>query len=290
MSLRLFLILPLFGVAFLLLMSFLGSIHPIGDSLAVFRLPLAISLAVLALLFHRHTLLTIMGVLLAFASSATVIWAYQVPATTQKHDLTIYQKNLSFKAGDRTDLLKDIQSLQPDVITLQEVHARHLPLIETLKEKYPQHIVCPFAAIGAVAVLSRLPLSTQASNCQVGLGVAALHLQGPKGSFWVTSVHQHWPWPFHQTSQAQQIIPLLFKLPGPKIIAGDFNMVPWSHNLTQYTTSTNTRIAGPYDASFMLKGSYAMRIDHVLAPKGGTTSLRPYFGSDHFGLFAHVNL
>ncbi|KZK83962.1 Endonuclease/Exonuclease/phosphatase family protein [Pseudovibrio sp. W64] len=278
------------GVTSLLLISFLGIIHPIGDSLSVLRLPLAVLLAILTLFSYRQPKLMIIGFLVAIISSATVLWAYQGVRVPENYDLAVYQKNLSFRAGDRMDVLNDILMLQPEVITLQEVHKRHLPLINSLKKQYPYHIVCPFTAVGAVAVLSRLPLASDAYRCEIGLGIAALHIQSSEGPLWVVSIHQHWPWPFPQETQAGKIISILSELDGLKMIAGDFNMVPWSHNLDEYTDATDTQLAGPFEASFLFKGTYAMRIDHVLAPKGGKTFLRPYYGSDHHGLFARVDL
>ncbi|MGH0001805.1 endonuclease/exonuclease/phosphatase family protein [Pseudovibrio ascidiaceicola] len=278
------------GVTILLLVSFLGIIHPVGDSLSVVRLPLAILLAVLTLFSYRQPTLMIAGFIVAIVSSASVLWAYHGQSIPKNSDMSVYQKNLSFRPGDRSDILNDILMLKPDVITFQEVHKRHLPLINTLKKHYPHHIVCPFAAVGAVAVLSRMPLASDAYRCKIGLGIAALHVQSPEGPLWVVSIHQHWPWPFQQDDQAEQIIPLLADLDGLKLIAGDFNMVPWSHNLDEYADATNTQLAGPFKASFLFKGTYAMRIDHVLAPKGGKTFLRPCYGSDHNGIFARVDL
>ncbi|MFS8183073.1 Uncharacterized conserved protein YafD, endonuclease/exonuclease/phosphatase (EEP) superfamily [Pseudovibrio denitrificans] len=285
-----FMRLSIIGVILLLLMSFLGMVHPLGDSLSVFRLPLAVLLAVLTLFCYRQPTMMITGVIIAIFSSATVLWAYQGESVPNSYDLTVYQKNLSFRPGDRVDVLEDILMLKPDVITMQEVHKRHLPLINALKENYPYHIVCPFTAVGAVAVLSRLPLATDSFRCEIGLGIAALHIQSKEGPLWVVSIHQHWPWPFYQENQAEQIIPILSELKGLKLVAGDFNMVPWSHIMGQYTEVTNTQMAGPFKASFLFKGTYAMRIDHVLAPKGGQTFLRPYYGSDHHGLYAQVDL
>ena len=280
----------LYGAATLLLLSFLGMVHPIGDSLAVFRLPLAAFLAVLAVICFRRRVAIVVGLLVAAASGASVLWAYSAPDDQQRATLTVYQKNLSFRPGDRSALLDDLRALQPDLITLQEVHERHLPLIELLSDLYPNRAVCSFAAVGGVAILSRLPLASDDVRCESGLGIVALPVQSDQGPLWAVSVHQHWPWPHHQEAQARRIIAVLDELDGPKVMAGDFNMVAWSYNLKRYAETTATLLAGPFDASFELEGLLGIRIDHVLAPKGGKTRLRPYFGSDHRGLFAEVAL
>lgn len=265
--------------------SFAGAWHPLGDSLAVFRLPIAAALALVVIWSGWPALLRWLVAALCIAAMGQIVAARhlsQLPGS-----LAVYQKNLLFK-NTRTDaFLAEIAATDPDVITLQEVSTRHAAMLDALRDTYPNRIVCPFTRWASVAVLSRLPV--EGRICLRGQGFAGLEVQSDAGPVWVTSLHLHWPWPHSQPVQRAALLPVLSELDAPVVIGGDFNMVPWSHSLRQVQAATGTQRAGPVFASVVKRGA-PLPIDHVLAPGGGLAEKRPLLGSDHHGILARVHL
>jgi endonuclease/exonuclease/phosphatase (EEP) superfamily protein YafD len=203
--------------------------------------------------------------------------------------LHLYQKNMLFKNDDLAGLQADIRQANLDVVTLQEVSRVNEGMLTELSDVLPHQVLCPFSAIGGVAVLTRLvPITGQVRCAQ---GVAAIRVEGPEGPLWLVSVHLHWPWPYRQAEQLHTLLPLFAELEGPVVIAGDFNMVRWSAALSQVRAAARVQNAGPVRASYAGFGPLALLpIDQVLAPQGGRVRLRPELGSDHRGMLADLHV
>lgn len=268
---------------------YLGWLHPLGDSLAVGR-----SFAVFAVLLTA-VLANLAGMRFAsFAASLfamicglQVLLAYQLPGPPGR--LAIYQKNLMFKNAALAEVEADIRAANPLAIALQEVSEPNLVLLQALAETYPSQQLCPGGAVGGTAVASRLPMVEGTGFCAPGL--AAMQVSTEAGSFWLVSLHLHWPWPFEQAEQVKTLLPVLAKLEGPVIMAGDFNMVVWAHSVRQLAEVTRTKSAGPTAGTYLgFDPLHRLPIDHVFAPLGGRVSLRPALGSDHLGVLALVEL
>lgn len=279
----------------LLLGSNLGAIHPLGDSLAVFRGPLAALGVVSALLLAQRG----EKPLAAFAS-ALVLWsAYTVLAPRLEFSAALdapythYQKNMMFKMPSTTPLYDDILEQAPDFISLQEVSRKNLPILASLAAQYPAQLFCPFAAVGGVAVVSRWPLVAGSKRCNARSGMVAMQVETPDGPVWVVSLHLHWPYPMGQAAQVRALLSQLMALDGPIVLGGDFNMVPWSYTLRAITAATSTRRIGVPHYTLPLKNLYSLPIDHVLVNakiNPADTSKRPLLGSDHYGVLARFHL
>lgn len=273
-----------------LLAGFLGRLHPAGDSFAVFRLPLAAALALVALLslLAGARRMGAGGLALAALAAAPVLWAMLGPVP-EGGDLRLYQKNMLFRNDDLAGLEADIREADPDVITLQEVSPANGALLEALSDGWPHQVSCPFARVGGTAIATRLAPIPGRTICARGL--AAIEVEGPLGPLWLVSVHLHWPWPYGQAAQLETLLPVFDQMEAPVVMAGDFNMVPWSDALAALRWAAGVDHAGP------VRGTYTgfdpwlrLPIDHVLAPAGGRVRLRPALGSDHLGLSAILRL
>jgi len=286
------LLLPMVLIPLLLLLaSHFGAYHPLGDSLAVFRGPIALASAIAAILLLRRG-----ARMLALMAGGLVVWsAYTVLAPRldftagQQTPYVLYQKNTLFKAATTQAMLDDILEQAPDFVTLQEVSRRNRALLTNLKPHYPTQLFCPFKAVGGVALAARWPMVAGSRRCIAGSGMAAMQVETPDGAVWVVSLHLNWPYPMEQAAQLRKLVPLLKALKGPLVLGGDFNMVPWSHTMRAITEATNTRRIGVPQYSLPLKGLYTLPIDHVLAPdnsRAAFTSKRPMLGSDHYGVLA----
>jgi endonuclease/exonuclease/phosphatase (EEP) superfamily protein YafD len=275
------------GILILLLAAgYAGALHSAADSFAVFRPQIVVALTLVALVAlcvgaRRPAAL---GAVLAGIGGLPIIIAYAwSPEAGQ--GLYLYQKNMLFINDDLPGLQADIRAANPAILTLQEVSDRNRPMLASLADILPHQIHCPFKAVGGTAIATNLPPTPAAQICEPGL--SAMQVTGPDGSLWIVSIHLHWPWPFGQKAQVDALIPVLERLDGPVVIAGDFNMVPWSHTLHRFTAASRTRLTGPLRGTWPGFGPLAtLPIDHVMAPDGGTITLRPLAGSDHHGLLA----
>lgn len=269
---------------------YLGGLHPMGDSLAVFRAQGAVLLALLSLfaLVLRAATAGRLGLLLAAVAGLPLLWAYWGPEPAGA-GLRLYQKNMLFRNGDLAGLEADIRAASPDVLTLQEVSEPNRALLQAVADVLPHQLGCPFAAVGGPAVATRLTPVPGRGVC--GPGLAAMQVQGPGGPLWLVSVHLHWPWPQGQAAQVADLLPLLRAMDGPVLMAGDFNMVGWSHALATLRAATRTVESGPAQDTYTGFAPWlVLPIDHVMSPGGGRLELRPGLGSDHLGLLADLAL
>ncbi|MEO0772713.1 MAG: endonuclease/exonuclease/phosphatase family protein [Pseudomonadota bacterium] len=265
-------------------MSFLGALHPVGDSLAVFRVVIAGGLILLALMARGAWRLMLVGAGLAGIVSAAVHkWPGASPSPGSNYAV-LYQKNVFHQNTDLMALAEDILVSNAQVVTLQEMAPQNDPLLARLQDAYPYQHLCRFSR-GGTAVLSRVkPLSV--APCQKDYAMARITVDlGVGHPVDVMSVHLAWPFPDVQPVQVQDLLSDLQALDRPVLIGGDFNMVPWSHTLSSVARASGSRRVGAAQTTFKI-GPLPISIDHVFAPDGGTTERRALLGSDHFGLRA----
>lgn len=294
---RYFLIFPTCVFGLLLIGSYLGALHPLGDSLAVFRWHFAFWLMVGALtgaIFWRGERVWWLLLALSGAWIAAGIWFYGLKiGTASNFDLIAYQKNMSFRMLDTGPLQQDILALRADIVTLQEVDAENRSLFSDLAESHPSQAYCDFAGVGGVAIASSLPRTDAGPICIEGEGMVALQVETAYGPLWIVSLHLHWPFPYGQAAQVERLLPQLNGLEGPVLVAGDFNMVPWAHTVRSIEGATNTQRAGHLLYTLPMKqGRISLPIDHVLVPGETATEIRrrPLLGSDHYGVLARFTM
>jgi len=281
---------------FVLVASHLGALHPLGDSLAVFRGVLAIvgAVAVLVLLLQRRWMLAVLGAGLVLWSAYTVVMPRFEFSAALDAPYALYQKNMSFRMPDTGPLAADILQQAPDFVTLEEVDRENIALLAALQPDYPAQAFCPFMNVGGVAVASRWPKVRGSDVCLQGQGMVAMQVETPDGPLWLVALHLHWPFPHRQAEQVRQLETALKALEGPVVLGGDFNMVPWSHTMHAITAATRTRRIGAPKYTFPLfDGLYTLPIDHVLVnanARPAETWRRPQLGSDHYGVLARFYL
>ncbi len=278
------------GLSFAALgMSFLGALHPVGDSLAVFRAWLCIMAMTLALFLPvaRRWRMALVG--LGAAGIATVGWQKMPSASPSlgPNFTVVYQKNVFHQNTDLVALADDIRASDAHFVTLQEMSVSNDPLLDLLKEEYPYQHLCRFQSRGGTAVLSRVrPVNV--APCQDVYAMARMTVDlGLDRPVEVLSVHLAWPFPGVQPHQLDHLLDDLKAMDNPVLIGGDFNMVPWSNALSSVARASGTRRVGSAKTTFKI-GALPISIDHIFAPDGGTTQRRPLLGSDHFGLRATV--
>jgi len=272
---------------------YLGWLHPLGDSLSVGRGVASAAVLVLAVFasFAGLRMAAFVSMLLALLTGGQVLLAYSWPGLPGTY--TVYQKNVLFKNAELPALAADIRATNPAIITLQEVLPKNRAWMETLQDAWPHQLLCPGGTVGGTAILTRLPPVEGTAFC--GPGLAAMQVVGGTADnperFWIVSVHLHWPWPYRQAEHVRLLLPILDKLQGPAIMAGDFNMVRWANSVRDMSDILGVRPAGPTMGSYVgLSSVLPLPIDHVFASQGGRVTLRPAAGSDHLGLLAEVGI
>ncbi len=263
--------------------SFAGAWHPLGDSLAVFRIPLAVVFALLVIWSPWPAPLRWGLAVLCIAAIAQIV--AQKYVTHPAGPIVIYQKNLLFENNAVEALEADIRAAAPDIIALQEVTSRNAPLLRALRDTHPYQASCALTDWARVAILSRWP--SEGEICLENQGLVGLQVETEQGTFWAISLHAFWPWPHGQAAQLDRVMPALQALEDPVVISGDFNMVPWSRALRRVAALTQTTRAGPLFPT-LIKSGAPLPIDHVFAPGGGQASPRDRLGSDHNGVLARV--
>ncbi|MBL1437810.1 MAG: endonuclease/exonuclease/phosphatase family protein [Rhodobacteraceae bacterium] len=272
---------------------FFGAYHPVGDSLAVFRLYAlaALFFAMFGFAVWRQSLLTYFSLgLLCFGIYSL---RAQLVNPTPVAGFTLLQHNNLFK-NDTRDLVDYARATAPDIITLQEITTNSIPQLAAMREDYPYQVICPFAAVGGVAILSKFRIiGEQGEGCIEGLGMVSARVEVPGGEITVVSLHLHWPWPYQQPTQIPDILSALESLKGPVFIGGDFNTVAWSHVAAQIETASNTKVIGGIRfTKTLFSGIMQLPIDQVLAPANwpASASRGPHLGSDHNSVIAQFAL
>jgi endonuclease/exonuclease/phosphatase (EEP) superfamily protein YafD len=268
---------------------FAGFLHPAGDSIAVFRIPLSV-LGLAAALLMRPTLPRLLLIAGQGAVLAGLVWGALRPDWDGSARLTLYQQNLLFSRPDNAAWLAEVTAREPDVLTLQEVSERNLVVLDALRARYPFQLHCPLWDILGEAVLSRYPFVEGTQMCSDRDGLAAVQIAAPAGAVWIVSLHVSWPWPHGQAGQLDDVLPMLDAVDGPVVVAGDFNAVAWSHALDRVGARVDAQRIGRLTATFALPyGGMPVGIDHVLSSGQGRVTALPRLGSDHRGLWAELD-
>lgn len=270
--------------------AFGGTVHPLGDSLAVFVVPVAL-LGVLGVglnwQWRRGRVLAavfvpvlVLRVVLGLA-----------PAPFENATYTLYQKNMLAYAADRSMLIADIRASRADFVTLQEVSRPNREMLAVLQVDYPFQHMCAGRSGGGVAILSKHPLEPYPCGEDV-FGLADAVASTPDGRVRVVAIHLRWPFPFNQAVHTDEIVAKLAPPAGmPTIVAGDFNMVPWGHSVRRIAAATDTHWQSHIERTFSIYG-IPFFIDHVMVGPDAAVRIdvRPQFNSDHYGVLAQIAL
>lgn len=284
------LLLPAAALALAVLGSYGGAVHPVGDSLAVFRAILALALGAVALLLIG---IRAFGWGLSFAALAGVaglpilVMSYASQPDPSADALRVYSKNTLGRWGDPGAIASDITRTGADIILLQELTTSNTILLDRLRSSHPHQHICQFSGRSGIAVLARWPLSQ--SFCSPVRAFAGARVATPDGPVWAVSTHLTWPFPYDQAERLQTAMPQLSGISGPAVVGGDFNMTPWARSVRQVARATGTTRIGRLYITLRYR-DIPFTIDHILTTGQGTTQLRPLLGADHHGILADITL
>ena len=248
---------------------FFGRLHPVFDSMAHFRVHLAalLVLAALPLLLDRS--FRWHGILAALFGGAAILTATgtsflaglgAVQASYQSRDslspvYRLLQLNLRYDNPDPGKVLSLIGRVRPDVVTLNEVSPMWADKLVLLSSAYPYRTVCAIDNhAGGVAILSLRPFAEgMEGKCLEGgtFATATVDLGGRLVE--IAALHLHWPWPFSQSYQIDNITPLLAETAETSILAGDFNAAPWSAASARIANAGGMTPIGPAGPTWLYR-------------------------------------
>jgi endonuclease/exonuclease/phosphatase (EEP) superfamily protein YafD len=277
-----------------ILAGFAASFHPLFDSIGHFRFHLTALVlpAVVVLWLAKMRRAALLGLLFGVLSAFSMQLLPPLSDVGAGSPVRFVQFNALFSNQRPKDSANWIRSMSPDIVTLQEVSPRSRVIMDELKADLPHQLLCEFATVGGVAVLSKKPFGR--SGCIKGDGLAWVVVDGAT----YASLHLHWPYPYRQKQQIARLKPELAAMPRPVVLGGDFNAAPWSAAAREIAEATDTRVVSGLRLTLRMGPPPLgplpfMPIDHVLIPRDAAVSeveTGPQIGSDHHPVFLRLGL
>lgn|GEM_PF-1062802 len=276
-------------------MSFLGSVLPVGDSLAVFRIEFTALLALCGgiAVYLKRSMIPMMAAMTVAVSVISILPFAGQGATVQERDFRLHQHNVLFGNKELDLLIAKVGQLEADILTFQEINETNFAHMRAgLEAAFPHFQVCLYSQ-GGVAVMMRDLGPLLDYGCVAKGRLAWMRVGTPVGPVTVVSMHQLWPWPKGQFWQKEVLSRDIAALPRPVLLAGDFNNVPWSAAVRSAAQAAGGRVARGLGRSYLFDAPWPrFRIDHVVVPIEAEVSavLTPGWGSDHLGITADIRL
>ncbi|HEY0684279.1 MAG TPA: endonuclease/exonuclease/phosphatase family protein [Steroidobacter sp.] len=302
-------ILGLIGVWLSLLAGLLGRVAWPLDLFAHFRVQYAalfVLLAVVLLLFRKylHAGAAVVGVVI----SAVPLFPYVMgePVSTaiampREETFRVVSFNVWFRNPDMARTAEYIEKSQADAVVLLELTPPQAEMLRPLLPSYPHYHIEP-SRMGA-AVFTKWPVLDAESMplAQGGAVAARVKLDWRGTPVTVLGVHLNWPLGPRNSEFRNQELGRLVQIskqqPGPLIVAGDFNLTPWSEYFSDaleesglHDAARGFGLARSWPAQFAPVG---IRIDHcLLSPqwRSVATHVGPWLGSDHLPVVADLLL
>ena len=276
------------------------------ELLTHFRLQyLAVQLPLLLIcLWARRWLLLAMLAPFTAVNGAAVApyWPRETVVVAAPDAVEVMTANLYGGNYDYSRFVDVVERERPDVLLLLEYNSRWGSALVPLSAEYPHRIVAEREDYFGIALFSRVPL-IRASVVDL-LGVPAIDARldlGADAAARIIGVHLKPPMSALGASERNAQIDLVGKLAveesGPLIVAGDFNVTPYSPVLANWlerTELTDARRGRGFGASWPSSlPVLGIPIDHVLISEDFLVTAHyygPAFGSDHYPVVTRLSL
>jgi endonuclease/exonuclease/phosphatase (EEP) superfamily protein YafD len=276
------------------------------DLFSHFRIHYAALFVVLAclLLWLRRPALAMAAALGLALSIAPAIVYMQAPSATDisaTEPFRLVSLNVWYRNEDLTGIAAFLEQTRADAIVLQEVSRPQARALSDLLPSYPHTHVDPDWR--GAAVYSRWPLTaTQWNSLADGASRAAyVHIDWRGSRIALLGVHLHWPIVAHEARLQQEQLARLGVLARserePLLVAGDFNLTPWSprfRDLLAASALEDCARGRGLDPSWPSYTAWlGIRIDHCLASSHWRVldvRVGAHVGSDHRPIIADLAL
>lgn len=277
------------------------------DLFSHFRVQYTVLLLLLAitLLRYRRRALAVLSLVGAVISAVPVAAYVSMPARAAEagsRSFRLVSFNVWFRNDDFRRIARYLESTQADAIVLQEVGKQGALELKALLPSYPHSYLEGGHRYGAI-VFARWPIVSAREVALTPEGVRAAHVTLAWGDAQVGLLGTHLRWPLGRgdsrlrNQDLQGLAAFARAQAGPLMIAGDFNVTPWSSHYRQaLAASAMTDVAQghgivpTWPAPFPPLG---ISIDHCLASnhwRSVNVQSGPYVGSDHRPLIVDLQL
>jgi len=297
------------GVWLCLLAALLGRVAWLLDLFAHFRVQYAalfVLFACVLMLLRRFWMAVVAAV--GFGVSVVPLLPYMVGepvsaavASTREQTFRLVSFNVWYRSRDMARVAEYIEKSQADAVVLLELTDSQANTLLPLLPTYP-HYHMDTTRMGA-AVFTKWPvLSAESVPLSEGGAVAERIMIDWRGTpVTVLGVHLNWPMgelsSKYRNQELDAVVALGKAQRGPLLVAGDFNLTPWSEYFGDaleqsglHDAAVGFGLARSWPAQFAPLG---IRIDHCLLSRHWTarsTTIGPALGSDHLPLVADVVL
>jgi endonuclease/exonuclease/phosphatase (EEP) superfamily protein YafD len=222
-------------------------------------------------------------------------------AVSSTAPLKVLSVNVSYRQFLARRLLEIVREADPDVVVVQELTPHAERVLADLDTLFPHYRKFPADRQYGIGLWSKHELESGATIALGRVPAIEARVRGPTGSFTVIGVHLSAPVTRRRAAaRNQQLVELAQRsnaVEGPLLVAGDFNVTPYSPYYAEWleaTGLTDTRRGRTLSPSWptMLR-LLGIPIDHVAVNDDFTiVSHRrlPNFESDHYGALAEVAL
>jgi endonuclease/exonuclease/phosphatase (EEP) superfamily protein YafD len=270
-----------------------------------FRLQyLCVTAVVLGLLALRRQwraagLLLVIGALNAWPVLPYLPEARSATASAGVEPLKVLTVNVSYRQFSVRHFHEIVAEAAPDVLLVVEFTPHAAEVLADLDKKFAYELKAPAEGPYGIALWSRFPLAAAQTFPLGAVPAIEARVQTPRGALTLLGVHLSAPTQPRRAAQRNEELKLLAArraaTAGPVIIAGDFNVTPYSPYFTDWlnaTGLTDTRrgrtLSPSWPATLPILG---IPIDHVAVSSDfAIRSHRrlPSFGSDHWGVLAEL--
>ena len=279
-------------------------LHRLLEMFSHFRLQyLAVSILLFIGLaaFRRRGMATLMLGVTLINAVYVAPWYWPPAETGETSSLVLLHANILASNEETARLLAHIEREQPDIVLLQELTGRHLPLLETLATSYPHKLLQPQDDPFGIGAWSKHPFVTADIIPTPPRDNPSLRIviDYDGESVTVFSTHPVPPiGPGHyndRNTQLAHIAELVLDTRGSKVVIGDLNITPWSVHYRDFEAETglvNAQRGHGIKPSWPLFLPIAMiPIDHALVSDdlvAADTRTLSSVGSDHLPLLVRI--
>ena len=218
------------------------------------------------------------------------------PADTSASAMKVVSFNIWVGNRPMDNIERFLRAEGADVVLLQEIDAEHAAaLLPRLKDIYPHQLSCADSRACLLAMLSRTPWTEAEYKHGSYESPALIWARYGEGddAYRVATLHHAWPFQaYAQANHTDWLIAWRHSIREPLLIAGDFNLTPFSWKLSKFAWKTGLKRYSTYQRSWPgHRYTPAFLIDHVFSTdtfKPIDVRTGPALGSDHLPIIATV--
>jgi endonuclease/exonuclease/phosphatase (EEP) superfamily protein YafD len=215
----------------------------------------------------------------------------QAPA--DDFSLRVLSQNVLMSNQDIQAVVEHVAASDADVVVLVETDQRWISGLAPLATRYPYRIEVPRADFFGIALLSRIPWTSQQVLSLDGLPAIQVRLHHQGHDLVVIGTHPMSPVGARHAAMRDRQLAMLAShvasLRTPALVIGDLNATPWSAGMriAQARGLAYRSVEPPWQPTWSVRSPFAVPIDHALVTAPLLITQRdvgPDVGSDHRSL------